>query len=308
MKTVHNPLLKEDSRHAQGYFPANFYMMVVKDLDQILPTHWHDEWEFFFVVSGRAVFLLNDEKIPLETGDMAFVPAGQVHAAYAVNREPCSYDALVFHSNLLAAPEYDVAFRRYVAPMLEGRVELPQKLSSGVPWQAEIMGNVYRAYELLQNQPTAYELRIKALVLTIFADICAHSVPSGRAAAPEGLNYRAERMRSIYDHIHQNCSGKLSVQALSKVVSMSPGYLCRFFKEMTGRTITEYINHYRVSQAALLIESTDKKLLEVAMDVGFNNLSYFVSQFKRYMGVTPSEFKRAQAQYYREKAGAKASG
>lgn len=66
---------------------------------------------------------------------------------------------------------------------------------------------------------------------------------------------------------------------------------------MTGRTITEYINHYRVAQAALIIESTDKKLLEVAMDAGFNNLSYFVNQFKRDMGVTLSEFKKEQLKY-----------
>jgi AraC-like DNA-binding protein len=298
MKTVHNPLLKEDSRHARGYFPANYYMMVVKDLDQILPTHWHDEWEFFFVVSGRTIFQMNDMKIPMEAGDVAFVPSGAVHAAFAVDRGPCSYNALVFHSNLLTAPEYDVAFQRYIAPMLEGRLELPVKLDPDVPWQAEVIDRVHIAYEHLQRMPPANELRVKACIFTIFADIYANCASLVRAqTSQEGLDYRAERMRSIYDYIHGNCNAKLTVQTLSKVVSMSPGYLCRFFKDMTGRTITEYINHYRVSQAALMIESTDKKLLEVAMDAGFNNLSYFVNQFKRYMGATPSEFKREQSKY-----------
>lgn len=302
MKTNHNPLLKEDSRHARGYFPANYYMMVVKDLDQILPTHWHDEWEFFFVVSGRTVFRVNDASIPMEAGDVAFVPSGAVHAAFAVDRGPCSYDALVFHTNLLTAPEYDVAYQRCIAPILEGLFDLPLKLDPEVPWQAEIIDNVYMAYDHLQRQPAAYELRVKACIFTIFADIYANCAPSARASAtPEGLDYRAERMKSIYDYIHGNCSAKLTVQTLAKVVNMSPGYLCRFFKDMTGTTITEYINHYRVSQAALLIESTDKKFLEVALDAGFNNLSYFVNQFKRYMGATPSEFKKEQLRYYEKK-------
>jgi AraC-like DNA-binding protein len=302
MKTIHNPMLKEDSRHARGYFPANYYMMVVKDLDQILPTHWHDEWEFFFIVSGRTVFHVNDAVIPMETGDVAFVPSGAVHKAFAVDRGPCSYNALVFHSNLLAAPEYDVAYQRYISPMLEGSLELPIKLDPVVPWQAGVIDNVLQAYDHLQRQPAAYELRVKACIFTIFADIIANCACDGRAAATtEGLDYRAERMKSIYDYIHSNCSAKLTVQTLSKVVNMSPGYLCRFFKDMTGRTITEYINHYRVSQAALLIESTDKKLLEVALDAGFNNLSYFVNQFKRYMGATPSEFKKEQLKYYEKR-------
>jgi AraC-like DNA-binding protein/quercetin dioxygenase-like cupin family protein len=298
MKTVHNPQLKENERHARGYFPANYYMMVVKNLEQILPTHWHDEWEFYFVVSGSAVFHVNDEVIPMQAGEMAFDPSGSVHCAYAVDRGPCSYNALVFHTNRLAAPEYDVVFQRYIAPMLERKVDMPIKLSPEVPWQAEAISNVYRAYDLLQRQPAAYELRIKACIFTVFADIYAHCAPNNSIVSSESLNYRAERMRSIYDYIHNNCSGRLTVQTLSKVVNMSPGYLCRFFKDMTGRTITEYINHYRVSQAALLIESTDKKLLEVALDAGFNNLSYFVNQFKRYMGATPSEFKRAQMEHY----------
>lgn len=303
MKTVHNPLLKENSHHSQGYFPANYYMMVVKGLEQILPTHWHEEWEFFFVVSGRAVFLLNDERIPLETGEMVFVPASQVHAAFAVDKEPCSYNALVFHSSLLAAPEFDIVFQRYITPLLEGQVELPKKLSAQVPWQAEIIDNVYKAYGYLQGQPTAYELKIKASIFAAFAEIYAHSSASGqRAGASDQLNYRAERIREIYGYIHENCQGNLTVQKLSKVVNMSPGYLCRFFKEMTGQTLTEYINHYRVSQAALMIGSTNKKLLEIALDVGFNNVSYFITQFKRYMEVTPSEFKKVQAMYYENRA------
>lgn len=299
MKTVHSPLLKEDSRHARGYFPANYYMMVVRDLDQILPTHWHDEWEFFFVVSGNCVFMLNEERIPMETGDVALVPAGAVHAAFAVERGACSYNALVFHSNLLAGPEYDVAYSSYVEPMLEGRVALPTKLDPNVLWQADIIGNVYQAYDILQRMPPAYELSTKACVLSIFASLytnCAELVSA--ETMPDLLDYRAERMRSLYDYIHDHCSARLTVQTLAKVVNTSPGYLCRCFKDMTGRTITEYINHYRVSQAALLIESTDKKLLEVAMDVGFNNLSYFVNQFKRYMGATPSEYRKERLRYY----------
>ncbi len=298
MRSPHNPLLKEDSHHSLGPFPANYYMMVVRDLHQILPTHWHDEWEFFFVVSGRCVLALNNERISMETGDMALVPAGQVHAAFAVDGGPCSYNALVFHSRLLEGPEGDVVTQRYIAPMGEGQMEMPVKLSRGIAWQAAVMDNVLQAYDLLQKQPAAYELRIKACLFAVFAEICANCPLKGQAIVTmECVDYRAERMSRIFDYIHSNSNSKLTVQTLAKVASMSPGYLCRFFKDMTGRTITEYINHYRVAQAAIIIESTDKKLLEIAMDTGFNNLSYFVNQFKRSYGVTPSEFKKTQRRY-----------
>ena len=298
MKTVHNPLLKEASHHSVGSFPANYYMMMVRDMHQILPTHWHDEWEFFFVASGRCVLALNNARFTMETGDMALVPAGQVHAAFAVDRGPCNYNALVFHSRLLEGPDYDVISQQYITPMSEGLMDLPVKLSRATPWQASVMDNVLMAYELLQKQPAAFELRIKACIFSAFAEICANCPQKGQVlVSPEYLDYRADRMNSIYHFIHSNCRSKLTVQTLARVANMSPGYLCRFFKDMTGRTITEYINHYRVSQAAIMIESTDKKLLEIALDTGFNNLSYFVNQFKRCFGVTPSEFKKTQRRY-----------
>lgn len=302
MKTVHNPLLKEDRRHSQGYFPANYYMMVVHDMEQILPTHWHDEWEFFFVVHGQCVFHLNEERTPLASGDMLLVPAGAVHAAFAVDSGACHYDALVFHSSLLAAPEYDVAYQRYVVPMVEGRIRLPVKLSPSEPWHWQIIGQIHRCVDLLQRMPPAYELQIKAIIYGIFAELYVNCAKLGRiqSHAPE-MDYRVERMRSIYDHIHGNSKTKMTVQSLAKVANMSPSYLCRFFKEMTGQTITEYINHYRVAQAALMVESTDKKMLDIAMEAGFHNLSYFVNQFKRHMGVTPSEFRKEQRNYLHQK-------
>ncbi|NLV35906.1 MAG: helix-turn-helix transcriptional regulator, partial [Clostridiaceae bacterium] len=63
------------------------------------------------------------------------------------------------------------------------------------------------------------------------------------------------------------------------------------FKHYFKRTPMDYLNYYRITQAIKLLEETELKVLEVAMEVGFDNISYFISTFKHYVGITPSKYR-----------------
>ena len=65
------------------------------------------------------------------------------------------------------------------------------------------------------------------------------------------------------------------------------------FKRAYGVSVNDYINQYRVSQAKALMDETDMKVYEIAFHVGFNDQHYFSKIFKRYQGVSPTEY-RAQ--------------
>ncbi|ELP5185316.1 helix-turn-helix transcriptional regulator, partial [Clostridium perfringens] len=68
-------------------------------------------------------------------------------------------------------------------------------------------------------------------------------------------------------------------------------YTCRTFKEVTGKTILDYINHIRCINARNLILYNGYTISESAYKSGFNNLSYFSKTYKKYMGLLPSEEK-----------------
>ena len=71
-----------------------------------------------------------------------------------------------------------------------------------------------------------------------------------------------------------------------------PEYLARMYKKKTGVSLKDYINDYRIQQAKLLLQQSDKQVGEVAADVGFSNLSYFSTLFKKSTGLTPVEYRR----------------
>jgi AraC-like DNA-binding protein len=92
--------------------------------------------------------------------------------------------------------------------------------------------------------------------------------------------------------MHNNYSQKLSTREISAYLDISEGHFCRLFKQYFKRTPVEYLNYYRITRATKLLEETELKVLEVAMEVGFDNISYFISTFKHYVGTTPSKYRR----------------
>lgn len=67
---------------------------------------------------------------------------------------------------------------------------------------------------------------------------------------------------------------------------MNRNYFCRFFKEKVGKTPFSYLNEYRVNQAASQLLSTRLPITEIALNAGFENMSYFIRQFRRCKGCT----------------------
>ncbi|MBC8061777.1 MAG: helix-turn-helix transcriptional regulator, partial [Clostridiaceae bacterium] len=85
---------------------------------------------------------------------------------------------------------------------------------------------------------------------------------------------------------------EFSVNAIADKLYYTSAYVCMVFKKITGITINDYINHYRLSKAKKLLLNMELKLYDIARLVGYSNDNYFSKVFKKYEGMTPSEFRR----------------
>lgn len=110
----------------------------------------------------------------------------------------------------------------------------------------------------------------------------------------KNASYSAEILQAI-SYIQENYSKKISLAAVADHVGLSSGYLCRIFKEETGVSINAYINNLRMTRAGELLADKNSYIKEVAVSVGFEDQLYFSRLFKRYYGVTPSEYRLQQS-------------
>ena len=109
---------------------------------------------------------------------------------------------------------------------------------------------------------------------------------SGEDEAPRSV---AEQARRAIDKSF--ASPDLGVNNLSEKLGYSPNYLGNAFKRAYGFTVADYIGRVRVAEAKQLMDQTDLMIYEIAFRVGFEDQHYFSKTFKKYAGVTPSEYR-----------------
>lgn len=94
----------------------------------------------------------------------------------------------------------------------------------------------------------------------------------------------------IIKYMRQNINRKVTLEELSREAQLSTFYLSRSFKDTTGYPIIAYFNKMKIDKAKELLIEGNKKVREVAYELGYTNEFYFSRIFKRIEGLSPSEF------------------
>lgn len=100
------------------------------------------------------------------------------------------------------------------------------------------------------------------------------------------------QIRLLLQYIEQNYDRDLTVKALARMAAMDETYLSNLFKKKTGSTIIKYIHQVRIERAKELFLRSDLTVSEVGEAVGFGDNNYFNRLFRRYVGMTPGDFRR----------------
>ncbi|MEI2395522.1 MULTISPECIES: AraC family transcriptional regulator [Paenibacillus] len=285
-------LLKEDREHGDVMFPLAAYWIELPAGAPVLDTHWHEEAEFFLLLEGEILFQVDTDYFTLRPGEAVFIESGDIHAAYAALDTPCRFCALVFHPDLLASAQYDTIQQTVILPLQEKRQSFPRHITSSVPWQGELLLHLERMMEAYDNKMPGFESFMKGTLLIMLSQIAppGRSVNYSQSAGADTT--KIDRLKKVILYIQDNYQEPIRTRDLSELIPMSEGQFCRFFKSMTRKTPVDYINSYRIRQAAALLQQSDRKISDIAMDVGFDNVSYFIKVFRKAMNCSPSEFRK----------------
>jgi len=95
----------------------------------------------------------------------------------------------------------------------------------------------------------------------------------------------------VMEYIEANYTKNIKTNMIADFVHVNSSYLSRLFKKETGETITEVINKYRVDKAKELLSNKNIRTYEVASLVGIDDSTYFSQVFKKYAGLSPTEYR-----------------
>ena len=83
----------------------------------------------------------------------------------------------------------------------------------------------------------------------------------------------------IEREIRENYAKNITLKSLSEKYYVNSAYLGQLFRKKNGQSFKDYLNNYRMERAADLLLHTDKKIVEIAEEVGYHDLDYFVNRF-----------------------------
>ena len=220
------------------------------------PAHCHDFYEFFLVTRGSCIHQVNGHAQHLPEGALVFMRPDDHHAYLGDNG---------LSARLCAGP-------------------LPPVVSLS-------QGEVHRFIEQTRTMKMLAAIdkpRCRLLFRTQLAEVLLRFTQTGTRTAGDPLPLWLE---SLLLQMQKKEHFTAGLGRLCMLSGRSPGHVNRVFKKVLGETPTEYLNRLKLDHARHLLTTTGMKVVEIALECGFDNLSHFHHTFRRIYGVPPARMR-----------------
>lgn len=278
----------EKRKHGTAAFPIQYYYVDKTHPRYVMNAHWHREFEIIRILSGSFTVYLNNTEFTLKQNDILFIGCGCLHRGQPME---CIYECIVVDLKMLLPQQTDLV-EQYISQIINSQINIKSILS---PEESDLYHTATELFVLMNSAKPYYELSIYGTLFTLISQIYSYDyISSAERVQP---NRQIELINSVLDWINQNFKEQINSQKLSQISNLNFNYLCKIFKNLTGQTITQYVNEQRIEHACYDIVEKNKTITEAAFGNGFNDLSYFTKTFKRYKGMSPREFKSLKKQH-----------
>lgn len=273
--------------HGNISFPIACYH---DDLIEVpVDWHWHEELELIVVSEGTTVIAVGSERYIVQKGDGFFVNTGVLHGCWNYENSKCRFHSLVFHPRLVGGSLDSVFWTKYLTPILKYTAFESLFLDHTVAWQQEALQTIEQAWHACVEEEEGYEFETRnALSKFIF-------LLSGHLKAEivsEKSQRDSLRMKKMLEYIGAYFADDINVKEIAESASISESECLRCFHNTIGTTPIQYLKSYRIKKAAGLLVNTGMKIVDIGIECGFQDMSYFAKAFRWVYGCTPSEYRK----------------
>lgn len=252
------------------------------------PYHFHPEVELTWIRNSTGKRFVGVNIADYEPGDMVLLGANIPHCWQSINESSTD--------NVLQAVV--IQFRSNFAgdtflklPELKKIQELIIKSEVGIIIQGETKSEIISKI----NQCLTADKLHRILILIEILDLISNSEETILIDQPftwhNALTTDVERFQHVFSYLIQNYQQEISLKTVAGIANMTPNAFCRYFKNVTRKTLVESVKELRVNQACQLLRNTAKPINNICFESGFGNISYFNKTFKEATGYTPLHYR-----------------
>lgn len=267
----------------------NFQVNKNKVLTEDSIETWHEQLEILYILEGKVQLDCGYQRYICDRGDIVIINPCEEHFVGYLSGEP-SYHCIMIDPKLYEGSTLDLCGLKYMLPVNGRKLRFKNLIRDN----ERVTGILKELLMECEQQKYAFEVAVKGNLLCLFAELfrnelSAHGKDEKVIAGKD--NY--ELIAPVFSYIAENYSRKITLSELARLCCVNSSHLCRIFKKITGKTLVEYINEYRLSKVQLLLLTTDMNISEVAAQAGYADERYMMRRFKASYGFSPGEFRNA---------------
>lgn len=266
-----------------------FYIVERHKTEFTYPLHQHKEFELNFIERGKGVRRIVGDSVE-EIGDYELVLIGGEDLEHVWEQGRCKskdireitiqFSGDIFGEGLLSKNQF-ASIRRML-----------KRADHGLAFSLPSIMKVYSTLDTIANESERFVQFLKFMYILYELSVSDEArILASSSFAHTERSTESRRVQKVKQYINDHYNEPLKLADLADLVGMSPVAFSRFFRQRTGRTLSDYIVDIRLGFAARMLVDSSKNISEICYECGFNNLSNFNRTFKAKRNYTPRDFR-----------------
>ena len=270
----------------------SYYIGIFQDHIDKSHWHYHQEFELSFITEGSGKRIVGDSIEEFHPGDLIFIGPRIPHV-WLSEESPLRQHSgrtlesvfMLFNNEILPAgltllPEFE-----YVRKA----INLSER---GIRITGDTLNDVSRIMLQLPYMNNMKRLMFFYEIMDLIGRSDSFSFLASAQYVKTKFETTNTRVNKIHEFLMKNYQNEIDLDEVANIVHMAPASVCRFFKSSTGLTVFEYLNKIKIDYSCQLLLNTDQNIVDISYDCGFNNLSHFNKQFRKFIEKTPTQFRK----------------
>jgi AraC-like DNA-binding protein len=248
--------------------------------------HYHPEIELVYVNGGSGKRQIGSHISYYTSGSLILIGSNLPHCGFTDEKTGNSKETIIqMKPDFLGNTFFGTA-------ELKNINNLFNRAKTGLVFIGETKKRLGRKVELMADQLPFERLLTLLSILNELEEATEFKVLNAEGFSMNLQMQDNDKINTIFNYVKDNFQEQITLEEVAELVSMTVPSLCRYFKKITKKTFTKFVNEYRLVHASKLLAEKPISITEVCFESGFNNFSYFNKTFQEFTGKSASQYRK----------------
>jgi AraC-like DNA-binding protein len=248
--------------------------------------HYHPEIELIFVCGGSGKRQIGSNISNFSNGDLILIGSNLPHCGMTNENTNNDYEVVIqFSRNFLGNEFWD-------APEMQRILSMLETAKSGIVFGEKVKKALKNKIRTLSELSYLDKLLTFIEILDELAHTKDFKILNAGKYYLQTQKEDNDRINLIFNHVKDNFKSQISLEEVAGLATMTVPSFCRYFKKITNKTFTQFVNEYRITHSLKLLAEQPMSITDICFESGFNNFSYFNKTFKEHTQKSPSQYRK----------------